>query len=78
MRYPSSTRRSYRDVLIAAGLAAALGVGSAYAEPGSASARQPRADGQTPNGQNPPSGTADRSALLPAPTERVTARGSRR
>jgi hypothetical protein len=69
MRYPSSSKRSYREVLIAAGLSAALGVGTAYAEHGAASARQPQADGQrpndqTPNGQAPPNGTAERVDIM--------------
>jgi hypothetical protein len=38
MRYRSSSRLSYRNVLIAAGLAAGLGVGSACAEPTESSA----------------------------------------
>jgi hypothetical protein len=78
MRYPSSSRRSYREVLIAAGLTAALGVGSACAEPGAGTAPQPRADGQTPNGQNPSNGSADRSALAPPPGAHITTQGSRR
>jgi hypothetical protein len=50
VRHRSSSRLSYRNVLIAAGLAAALGVGSAYARPGEASAGQPHGHGQTPKG----------------------------
>jgi hypothetical protein len=38
MRQPLSSRRSYRDVLIAAALTAALGVGTVCAEPGAAAA----------------------------------------
>jgi uncharacterized membrane protein len=64
MRYPSSTRRSYREVLIAAGLTAALGVGTACAEPGAADA--PQAGGQASNGQNP-TGSVD-CAAVPRPS----------
>jgi hypothetical protein len=75
MRYPSSTRRSYREVLIAAGLTAALGVGTACAEPGAAAAAQ--AGGPTPNGQNPRE-SVDRAAVpRPSRAEGVTP-GSRR
>jgi hypothetical protein len=75
MRYPSSSRRSYRDVLIAAGLTAALGVGTAYAEPGAAAARQ--AGGQTPNGQSP-NGNVDRSDVPQPARADGMARGSGR
>jgi hypothetical protein len=53
MRHPLSSRRSYREVLIAAGLTAALGVGTACAE--RAAAPQPQADGN---------GSVDGSAVL--------------
>lgn len=49
MRHPSSSRLSYRNVLIAAGLAAALGVGAAQSKPASADAAQPHPDGLTPD-----------------------------
>lgn len=65
MRYRSSSSLSYRNVLIAAGLAVGLGVGSARAEPSAASAPQPRTDGQSPNSQCP-NATVDRpEAELP-------------
>jgi hypothetical protein len=67
MRQPLSSRRSYRDVLIAAGLTAALGVGTACAESGAAAA-QPHADGQSPNG----------AAALQPPRAGDMARTSRR
>jgi hypothetical protein len=50
MRHPSSSRLSYRNVLIAAGLAAALGVGTACAKPVTAPASQPLEGGQSPEG----------------------------
>jgi hypothetical protein len=51
MRQPSSSRLSYRNVLIAAGLAAALGVGSALAKPVTDTApQQPLGGGQSPEG----------------------------
>jgi hypothetical protein len=66
MRYRSSSSLSYRNVLIAAGLAVGLGVGSATAEPAAATAPQPHSDGQSPNGQTP-NRTIDRSdGLAPA------------
>jgi len=49
MRHPASSRLQYRNVLIAAGLAAALGVGSALAEPVAAD-QQPHGDGRSPDG----------------------------
>jgi hypothetical protein len=55
MRHPLSSRRSYREVLIAAGLTAALGVSTACAEPAAAAAPQPQADGN---------GTVEGSAVL--------------
>ena len=59
MRYRSSSRLSYRNVLIAAALAVGLGVGSGSAKTGAAAAPQPRSDGQSPNAQTP-NATADR------------------
>jgi hypothetical protein len=50
MRHAASSRFSYRNVLIAAGLAAALGVGSAFARPVAAAAPQPHGGGQSPDG----------------------------
>jgi hypothetical protein len=51
MRHASSSRFSYRNVLIAAGLAAALGVGSAFAKPVTNTApQQPLGSGQSPDG----------------------------
>jgi hypothetical protein len=51
MRQPSSSRLSYRNVLIAAGLAAALGVGGAFAKPVTNTApQQPLGGGQSPEG----------------------------
>jgi hypothetical protein len=53
MGYPSLSRRSYRNALIAAGLAAGLGVGAAaYAETGGVVAApwQPPSDDQVPAG----------------------------
>lgn len=50
MRYASSSRLSYRNVLIAAGLAAGLQVSTAYAEPKSAPAAQPQSGDELPNG----------------------------
>jgi hypothetical protein len=46
MRHRASSRLSYRNVLIAAGLAAALCVGSALAEPVAAD-QQPHGDGRS-------------------------------
>ena len=60
MRYRSSSRLSYRNVLIAAGLAVGLGVGAASAKHGAATAPLPRSDGQSPNTQTP-NATADAS-----------------
>jgi hypothetical protein len=76
MRYRSSSSLSYRNVLIAAGLAVGLGVGAASAE-SAATAPQPRSDGQSPNGQSA-NGTIDRSAVLPSPLAEGMARGFRR
>jgi hypothetical protein len=64
MRYRSSSRLSYRNVLIAAGLAAALGVGTAYARPGATIAAQPHRDGQTPQGSV--DGSAGRDMKAPS------------
>jgi hypothetical protein len=50
MRHASSSRFSYRNVLIAAGLAAALGVGTAFARPLPATAPQPLGGDQSPEG----------------------------
>jgi hypothetical protein len=50
MRHASSSRFSYRNVLIAAGLAAALGVGTAFARPLAAAAPQPLGGDQSPEG----------------------------
>ena len=50
MRHASSSRFSYRNVLIAAGLAAALGVGTAFAKPAITPASQPLGGGQSPQG----------------------------
>jgi hypothetical protein len=62
MRQPSSSRLSYRNVLIAAGLAAALGVGSALAKPVSNTApQQPVGGGQSPDGS-----TAGTAAAAPS------------
>jgi hypothetical protein len=58
MRYRSSSRLSYRNVLIAAGLAAALGVVTGHSKPGAAIDAQPQRDGQTPDGSVAPA-TAD-------------------
>jgi hypothetical protein len=63
MRYRSSSRLSYRNVLIAAGLAVGLGVGSASAKAGAATAPQPRSDGQAPNAQTPNT-SADRAEAI--------------
>jgi hypothetical protein len=53
MRHASSSRFSYRNVLIAAGLAAALGVGSAFAKAVTDTAPQ-----QPLGGEQSPEGTA--------------------
>jgi len=50
MRHASSSRFSYRNVLIAAGLAAALGVGTAVARPVAATASQPPGGDLSPEG----------------------------
>jgi hypothetical protein len=50
MRYLSSSRLSYRNVLIAAGLAAGLGVSSAYSKSPDAPAIQPQRDNPMPEG----------------------------
>jgi hypothetical protein len=65
---PISSRRSYREVLIAAGLTAALGVGTACAEPAATCAVQPQADGQSP----------DSSAALRSPRAPEMMRRARR
>jgi hypothetical protein len=52
MRYRSSL--SYRNVLIAAGLAAALGVVTGHSKVGAAIDAQPQRDGQTPDGSVAP------------------------
>jgi len=52
MRYRSSL--SYRNVLIAAGLAAALGVVTGHSKAGAAIDVQPQRDGQTPDGSVAP------------------------
>jgi hypothetical protein len=49
MRYRSSSRPSYRNVLIAAALAAALGVVTGHSTSGAAIDAQPQRDGQTPD-----------------------------
>jgi hypothetical protein len=67
MRYRSSSSLSYRNVLIAAGLAVGLGVGAASADPGSTSTTQPRSDKPV-----------DSSAAVPSPLADGTARGFRR
>jgi hypothetical protein len=69
MRYRSSSRLSYRNVLIAAGLAVGLGVGSASAKAGATSAPQPRSDGQSPNAQTP-NAAADRPATIAGASRR--------
>jgi hypothetical protein len=51
MRTRSWSRLLYRNVLIAAGLAAALGVGAACAEPGAALGAQSHRDGYKPQGR---------------------------
>jgi hypothetical protein len=50
MRYPSTSRLSYRNVLIAAGLAAGLGVSTVYSKPSDALAAQPQRDNPIPEG----------------------------
>lgn len=50
MRYLSSSRLSYRNVLIAAGLAAGLGVSPAYSEPAEVPAAQPQRGNPIPEG----------------------------
>jgi hypothetical protein len=77
MRHPPSSRRSYREVLIAAGLTAALGVSAAQAEAGAASAMQPHGDGLTPNDQTPKA-SADRLSVPRPVRADGMARGSRR
>jgi hypothetical protein len=70
MRHASSSRLSYRNVLIAAGLAAALGVGTAYAKPVTATSSQPRAGGQSPAGSaGSDPGSAPTSAGIELPLE---------
>ena len=54
MRYRSSSSLSYRNVLIAAALAAALGVVTGHSKPGAAIDAQPQRDGQTPDGSVAP------------------------
>jgi len=65
MRHPSSSRLSYHNVLIAAGLAAALGVGTAFARPVTATAPQPLGGGQSPEG------TQDATTAAPAAPESI-------
>jgi hypothetical protein len=69
MRYRSSSRLSYRNVLIAAGLAVGLGVGAGDAKAGAATAPQPRSDGQSPNAQTP-NAPADRADTIAGPSRR--------
>jgi hypothetical protein len=76
MRYRSSSSLSYRNVLIAAGLAVGLGVGAASAGSGAASTTRPRSDGQSSNGQTS-NEAVDRSAVLP-PLADGMVRGFRR
>jgi hypothetical protein len=54
MRYRSSSSLSYRNVLIAAALAAALGVITGHSKPGAAIDAQPLRDRQTPDGSMTP------------------------
>jgi hypothetical protein len=67
MRHRSSSSLSYRNVLIAAGLAVGLGVGAANAEPSGGSTTQPRSDEPV-----------DRSAALAPPLADGSARVFRR
>jgi hypothetical protein len=81
MRYRSSSSLSYRNVLIAAGLAAALGVGTAYTRPGEAIAAQPHANGQTPKGAVDGSAGRDlkaRAAAVPSAPADIRLRSLRR
>jgi hypothetical protein len=81
MRYRSSSRLLYRNVLIAAGLAAALGVGAACAEPRAAVGAQPHADGHQPDGSiDASAGSRSKAAeaIAPQPRVDVTRRESRR
>jgi len=54
MRYRSSSRLSYRNVLIAAALATALGVVTGHSKAGAAVDVQPQRDRQTPDGSVAP------------------------
>jgi len=54
MGYRSSSRLSYRNVLIAAALAAALGVVTGHSNAGAAIDAQPQRDRQTPDGSVAP------------------------
>ncbi|MFI4867390.1 MAG: hypothetical protein ACHQDB_09870 [Steroidobacterales bacterium] len=54
MRYRSSSSLSYRNVLIAAALAAALGVVTGHSKPGTGIDAQPQRDRQTPDGSVAP------------------------
>ena len=64
MRYRSSSSLSYRNVLIAAGLAVGLGVvGSATAKPAAATAPRPQSDGQS-NGSPAPAASQHRTAAF--------------
>jgi hypothetical protein len=71
MRYRSSPRLSYRNVLIAAGLAASLGVGTACAEPTEATAAKRHIGGDMAGGPlaGPASGAipTDRPPVLRGP-----------
>lgn len=49
MRYPTSSRFSYRNVLIAAALAAGLGVSPAYAKTADVPAARPQRGYPTPD-----------------------------
>jgi hypothetical protein len=71
MRYRSSSSLSYRNVLIAAGLAVGLGV-----SPAPQSQPQPQSDGQSPNGQS--SRNVNRPAVPPALLADGIAPGPRR
>ena len=67
MRNPTSSRLSYRNVLIAAGLAAGLGVSPGYSKPADVLAAQPQRGQPTPDGPlEAPAGSDLRSDQPPA------------
>jgi hypothetical protein len=81
MRYRPSSSLSYRNVLIAAGLAAGLGVGTACAEPADGVAAQPHSGGGLSRGTLADPAQSHYQALeaeIPPAHQRPLPRGSGR